>query len=251
MRLNIDFDDSDWVDSLSAESQLAWIKLLCHAKRDGSRGKVRVLGSTRAASKWKVKPKSVTDMIAAAIADGALVIENDTWIVTKWAVYQPEDPNNVERQRKFREKLNLDNAVILTHNAVMPGHNGGITALHCRATETETYTGDNLDPRDTSGQTPKKVSSRMVKPSQDDVAALFREKGSSGAEARKFWNHYEANGWKVGKNPMRNWRAAVAGWIERALQPSNGHGKGFTNGKPTGTAQAQAEQVLKEIYGTQ
>jgi hypothetical protein len=28
----------------------------------------------------------------------------------------------------------------------------------------------------------------------------------------KFYNHYEANGWKVGKNPMKDWQAAVREW---------------------------------------
>lgn len=28
----------------------------------------------------------------------------------------------------------------------------------------------------------------------------------------RFYNYYESNGWKVGKNPMRNWKAALANW---------------------------------------
>jgi hypothetical protein len=28
----------------------------------------------------------------------------------------------------------------------------------------------------------------------------------------KFHAHYTANGWKVGKNPMKNWKAAVVTW---------------------------------------
>lgn len=32
--------------------------------------------------------------------------------------------------------------------------------------------------------------------------------------ADKFWSHYENNGWKVGKNKMKNWKLAITSWNE-------------------------------------
>jgi uncharacterized protein YdaU (DUF1376 family) len=32
--------------------------------------------------------------------------------------------------------------------------------------------------------------------------------------ADKFWSHYENNGWKVGKNKMKNWKLAISSWSE-------------------------------------
>ena len=32
-------------------------------------------------------------------------------------------------------------------------------------------------------------------------------------ESSKFVNYYESNGWKVGKNPMKNWKASANTWI--------------------------------------
>ena len=29
-------------------------------------------------------------------------------------------------------------------------------------------------------------------------------------EAEKFWHYYESNGWKVGKNKMKNWKSALS-----------------------------------------
>ncbi len=40
---------------------------------------------------------------------------------------------------------------------------------------------------------------------------LGLEKGK--IEGEKFFNYYESNGWKVGKNPMKNWKAAANNWI--------------------------------------
>jgi hypothetical protein len=32
-------------------------------------------------------------------------------------------------------------------------------------------------------------------------------------ESERFINFFESNGWKVGKNPMKSWKGAVANWI--------------------------------------
>ena len=32
-------------------------------------------------------------------------------------------------------------------------------------------------------------------------------------ESQKFINFFESKGWKVGKNPMKSWKSAVANWI--------------------------------------
>lgn len=51
---------------------------------------------------------------------------------------------------------------------------------------------------------------------------LGTEQGKT--EAQKFFNYYESNGWKVGKNPMKNWKAAANNWITN----SNTYAKGTT-----------------------
>jgi uncharacterized protein YdaU (DUF1376 family) len=38
-------------------------------------------------------------------------------------------------------------------------------------------------------------------------------------EAIKFVAFYESNGWKVGKNPMKSWKAGVTNWVSRTKQP--------------------------------
>ena len=60
-----------------------------------------------------------------------------------------------------------------------------------------------------------KPAHKFGKPTLEEVKSLFQEKGFP-AEAEKFFDYYEANGWRVGKNPMKNWRAAVANWLRHA-----------------------------------
>lgn len=68
----------------------------------------------------------------------------------------------------------------------------------------------------------KKVYIRFVKPTLEDVTAYCTERGK-GVDPQKWYDHYTANGWMVGKNPMKDWKAAVRTW-ERSVD----------NGKPRG-----------------
>lgn len=56
-------------------------------------------------------------------------------------------------------------------------------------------------------QTPKK----FIKPTIEEIQTYITEKNYS-VSATKFFNYYESNGWKVGKNKMVSWKSAVATW---------------------------------------
>ncbi len=51
----------------------------------------------------------------------------------------------------------------------------------------------------------------FVKPTLEEVTAYCLERGK-GVDPQKWYNHYSANGWMVGKNPMKDWKAAVRTW---------------------------------------
>jgi len=55
---------------------------------------------------------------------------------------------------------------------------------------------------------------RFVKPTMDALLKYFYEINMPNAklEAEKFYDHYEANGWRVGKNPMKSWQGAARNW---------------------------------------
>lgn len=52
---------------------------------------------------------------------------------------------------------------------------------------------------------------RFVPPTLDEVRAYCRERQST-IDPERFMDYYQANGWKVGRNPMRDWKAAVRKW---------------------------------------
>ena len=55
----------------------------------------------------------------------------------------------------------------------------------------------------------------FVRPELFQVQNYFEEVGAL-PEAEGFFNYYESNGWKVGKNPMKDWQAASRNWIKNS-----------------------------------
>ena len=57
----------------------------------------------------------------------------------------------------------------------------------------------------------KKPLKRFTAPTLEEVKEYCSER-KNGVDAERFVNYYTANGWKVGKNPMKDWKAAVRTW---------------------------------------
>lgn len=52
----------------------------------------------------------------------------------------------------------------------------------------------------------------FIKPTLAEAKGKAVEVGLPESEGEAFFNYYESNGWKVGKNPMRSWPHALANW---------------------------------------
>jgi len=53
---------------------------------------------------------------------------------------------------------------------------------------------------------------RFVAPTADELKLQAAKIGLPEREAEKFFCYYASNGWRVGKNKMKQWRSAMAGW---------------------------------------
>lgn len=61
---------------------------------------------------------------------------------------------------------------------------------------------------------------RFQKPSLEEVKAYCEERKNA-VDPVRFLDYYEANGWRVGKNPMKDWKAAVRTWEKQDAQNRN------------------------------
>jgi len=57
----------------------------------------------------------------------------------------------------------------------------------------------------------KRVCVRFQKPTVQEIKAYCRERNNN-VDAQRFFDFYEAKGWKIGKSPMKDWKAAVRTW---------------------------------------
>lgn len=55
---------------------------------------------------------------------------------------------------------------------------------------------------------------RFTPPTVDEVRAYCTEMGYS-IDPDRFVDYYTSNGWKVGKNPMKDWKAACRSWASK------------------------------------
>ena len=72
---------------------------------------------------------------------------------------------------------------------------------------------------------------RFIPPTIEQVTEYCRER-NNGVNPVKWFNYYTANGWKVGKNPMKDWKAAVRTWEEGGSNNGqHGSSSGGSDGK--------------------
>ncbi len=91
----------------------------------------------------------------------------------------------------------------------------------------------------------KKAPRRFAPPSVEEVVSYCRER-KNGVDAQRFVDFYASKGWKVGNNPMKDWKAAVRTWEGRDKETQAASAKGIMQHTPT-PAKADLDN-LKAIY---
>ena len=132
--------------------------------------------------------------------------------------------NPTGKNQFLREKEIEQNQKQLKYLRSIPVNSGQIGQTRSIPLETETETENNTPlsmPPQRVGDTQLDLeeaiakTKRFTKPTIAEIETYCREKNKS-VDAERFWNFYESKGWKVGKNPMKDWKAAVCNWAKDA-----------------------------------
>lgn len=205
-RLYTDLPNCVKLRKLSAEDQIGYVWCLCLHK-DG-----HLVGQPLKDVAWSLRmPEDAVAAMLARLTAAALLLPDRT--PTGWAERQFESDVSTTRVRKHRAKQAMKQA---GNGKVKRFRNVSETLDETDQNRTEqnrdrTETEQNTPPADAGtpkGATRAKANGR---PTIEEVTSYCQERGGI-VDARKWWDHYEANGWRVGRNPMRDWRAAVRTW---------------------------------------
>ena len=88
-----------------------------------------------------------------------------------------------------------------------------------------------------------KQSSRFTPPTREEAAAYVKEQGLTRVDLDKFFDYYASNGWKVGKNSMKDWKATLRNWNRNEVDKVRPSPSGVTQKfKPEGRDLAYLEK---------
>ena len=108
-----------------------------------------------------------------------------------------------DRKRDYRRRIEKEKQKILL------GHlSGQMSDERPPELEIEKELEIELDTK--ANKSPTKAK-RFVKPTLSEIEQYCIERNNN-VNAEQFFDYYESNGWKVGKNSMKDWKAAVRTW---------------------------------------
>lgn len=172
---------------------------------------------------------------------GMIEVTDNLIMVSNWEKYQNVDgmekvrEQNRIRQSKYREKQKL-----LASNVT-----GNVTVTLSNGAEKEIEKENkNIPPNILTDIAPQKGASiperKKIPPTLDMVRAYCKSRGNN-VNPEEWMDHYDSNGWMVGRNHMKDWQAAVRTWE---------HDKNRTQQKPKKPPVKQEnDPKLKKIFG--
>ena len=144
--------------------------------------------------------------------DGVLPLPYEQWLASLPETSQPETSNDTNRYPTTT------------------------TTATATATSTTTATSTDCCYMPAAGKPPRQPQ-RLIPPTVEEVRAYAAQRGDL-LDPEAFMDYYTANGWKVGRNPMKDWKAAVRTWARK----EQAHGAGIRNTDPAAATDAAAER---------
>jgi len=107
--------------------------------------------------------------------------------------------------------------------------------------------------RQSQSQSQEKILKAYVHPTLSEVSQYCAERNNN-VDSAKWFDYYSSNGWRVGRNPMRDWKAAVRTWEKNSYggafddghTKTDGHGASRRDVAPTRVS-TQAQRAFNNI----
>lgn len=192
-----------------------WMKLLCLAGNINDSGLVyftKEIPYTDQMLATQFNRPIATIQMAMNTFESFEMIEiiDDMLHISNWEKYQ-----NVEGMEKIREQNRLRKQRQREKQKLLPevDRDSHVTVTQGHATDIDKNRLDKirLEEDKEIDNTSKTTTKRFLKPTIEEVKKYCEER-KNGIDAEYFINYYEARGWMIGKNKMKDWKAAVRTW---------------------------------------
>ena len=137
--------------------------------------------------------------------------ESGVIVIKHWRIH-----NYIQKDRYHETKYKLEKASLsVDENGAYSTHS--VSKLlpeciqHVSNMDTQVRVRLELGKDSEEAQGENQSSARFKKPTLEEITDYCKERDNH-VEPQQFIDHYEANGWMVGKAKMKNWKAAVRTW---------------------------------------
>ena len=180
-----------FVRELSPQHKLLWFYILDDCNHAGIWEVDIEVASIR------VGYELVYDMLPKEFLDKVVIFDNgDKWFIPDFIDFQYGELNPNSNVHK--------SVIALLNKYKLEGYVKGLQTLP-----------DTVQDKD---KVKDKVKvKRFVKPKVVDIAEYCLERKNY-IDAQKFYDYYSSNGWRVGKNAMKDWKAAVRTWEKNTTE---------------------------------
>ena len=146
-----------------------------------------------------------------AIFKYAFYGETPTFNGAKKMAWKLIEPNLAADRQRFLNGIN-GGAPKGNTNAKKQPRNNRETTDTIKEREIEDREKENEENEIIEKSNKKKSSSiKFEKPTLEEIKAYIEEKNLE-VDAERFLDYYESNGWKVGRNSMKDWKATLRNW---------------------------------------
>ena len=224
--------DDDNFMSLSSSAQALYLHLNMSADDDGFNNQVNV-------SMFKAHA-SIDDLKALLEKRYIYQFENGVIVIKHWRManalrkdrYTPTAFQEELKQLGLKE--NGSYTMLGNQLATNWQPNGNQTATQVRLDK------NSIDKSNKEEDTQRK---RFVKPTLEEVRDYCNERHNI-VNPEHFMDYYESNGWRVGKNPMKDWKATMRSWESREKKETRV--PNFENRSGEGVSKSY-DELIKEI----
>ena len=197
-RPSFQFYPADWLRdtalrTCSVGARGLWMDMLCFMHEGNPYGTLKVGNKV-------ILPANLAAMI------GATLPEVEGWLseLESAGTFDRGEDGAIQSRRMIRDEY-------LRAVRAEGGKLGGNPALKVNGKVGGRLT-SKVKQKPTPSSSSSPSSSRFIPPSVEDVAEYGQTLQPAFLDADKFVNFYESKGWKIGKNPMKSWKAAVRTW---------------------------------------